>query len=411
MSSAVPAAATLRETAFFRFWLARVLSISGFQIISVVIGWQIYALTGRVFDLGLAGLCQFLPMVVLTLPAGHAADRYDRRDIVRICQAIEASIVAALALASHLGVVTPPAIFAAAVLLGAARTFEGPATAALLPAIVPQALFSRAIALTASAVQTASIVGPALGGLLYIAGAEVTYGFTSLVFLSAVALVSSLRVRRAPARREPATMESLLSGFAFIRSQPAVLGAISLDMVAVLLGGATALLPVYASDILQTGSTGLGLLRAAPAAGALAMSLLLARFPLERRAGRKMFAAVGVFGLATVVFGLSTSFALSLAALLAMGASDVVSVVVRGSLVQMATPDAMRGRVGAVNSMFIGTSNQLGEFESGMTAALLGTVPAVVLGGIGTIATAIVWMGLYPQLRRVQSLNDRPLGG
>lgn len=397
----------LRQTAFPLFWSARVLSSAGFQIAGVVIGWQVYALTGSVLDLGLVGLAQFLPMLVLTLPAGHAADRYDRRSIVFICQLLEAGIMAILALASYFGFITAPMVFLLAGLFGAARTFEAPATSALLPALVPAPLYPRAIALSSSANQTASIIGPAIGGGLYIAGAQWAYGAVCLSLLLASILVSRLVSTRLAPRREKVTLQSLFSGFSFIRHSPVVLGAISLDMVAVLLGGATALFPVFAQDVLHTGPLGLGVLRASPAAGALAMSLILSRRPMTDNIGVKMFLAVATFGVATIVFGLSSQFPVSMAALVLMGAADVVSVVIRSSLVQLATPDAMRGRVGAINSMFIGTSNQLGEFESGMTAALLGAPAAVIAGGLGTLAVALVWSRYFPDLREMRKFPAR----
>jgi MFS family permease len=253
--------------------------------------------------------------------------------------------------------------------------------------------------------QTATIVGPALGGLLYVAGPSFAYVVAAVLFLAASFLVAGIAMVRTPPRREPVSVASLLSGFVYIRDHPIVLGAISLDLFAVLLGGATALLPVFARDILHTDSIGLGVLRAMPAVGALLTSVFLARNPFRRRVGFTMFAAVVVFGLATIVFGLSTSYPVSMAALLVLGASDVISVVIRGSLVQLETPDAMRGRVSAVNSMFVGTSNQLGEFESGTTAALFGTVPAVVLGGVGTIVVALIWSRLFASLRKVETLS------
>ena len=409
MNSLPDSPLTLRQTGFPLFWTARALSSASFQIASVSIGWQVYALTGSVFDLGLVGLVQFIPMVLLTLPAGHVVDRFDRRKVVRNCQIVQATLMLLLGLVSWTGHVTAPVIFLLAALFGAARTFEGPATSALLPAIVPANLFPRAIALAASAFQSAAILGPALGGLLYIAGPHVAYFVVALFYLTASGLITSLASTRVAPPREKLTRQSLLSGFSFIRRQPVVLGAISLDMVAVLLGGATALLPVYAADILQVGSLGLGTLRAAPAAGALTTSLVLARYPISNHVGSIMFAAVAVFGLATVIFGLSSVYILSLAALILMGAADVVSVVIRSSLIQLATPDAMRGRVGAVNSLFIGTSNQLGEFESGLTAALVGAVPAVVAGGVGTIVVALVWSRLFPPLRLAKTFaGSRP---
>ncbi|MBE7197864.1 MAG: MFS transporter [Parafilimonas terrae] len=376
-----------------------------FQITAVVVGWQVYALTQSTFELGLVGLMQFVPMILLTLPAGHVADRYDRRTVVRTCQAIEGLVAVLLAVGTVEGALGTRAIFAAVAALGAARAFESPTVSALLPGVVSAERLPQALALSASAMQTAFVLGPALGGALYLLGAEVAYAAVAFLFFAASVLMASIRMERRPPPREPPTLASLLSGFVFIRDNPMVLGAISLDLFAVLLGGATALLPVFARDILRTSPVGLGLLRAAPAVGALVTSLVLARYPLRRHVGLKMFGAVALFGLATVVFGLSTSFPLSLFALAVLGAADVVSVVVRSSLVQVATPDAMRGRVSAVNSMFIGTSNQLGEFESGATAALFGTVPAVVVGGLGTIVVAGLWSALFPSLRGVQNLS------
>ena len=394
----------LRQPAFLRFWLARTLSTAAFQIVAVVVGWQIFTLTGSTLQLGLIGLMQFIPMLVLTIPAGHVADQYDRRTIVRVCQAVQALAAAALALGSLQGWLGAHGIFAAVAVIGAARTFESPTVSALLPGVVPAASLPSAFALSASAIQTATILGPALGGALYIAGPTLAYGAIALVFALASLLVGGIRLERAPPAREPPSLASLLSGFTYIRDHQIVLGAISLDLFAVLLGGATALLPVYARDILHTTPVGLGVLRAAPAVGALLTSVVLARRPLKHRAGAKMFLAVGLFGLATVVFGLSTSFPLSLVALAVLGAADVLSMVVRSSLVQLQTPDAMRGRVSAVNSMFVGTSNQLGEFESGLTASLFGTVPAVVAGGLGTILVAVLWSRLFPALRAVDDL-------
>lgn len=398
------ARALLRNPAFLRYWCARVLSMASFQIVSVVVGWQVYELTHSVFYLGLVGLMQFLAIFVLTLPAGMVADRHDRRLILRVCQGLSAIVAAALALGSLGGWLGIPAIFAGITLIGISRAFEHPTTQAFLANVVVPHDMPRALALASSAMQTAIIVGPALGGLLYIAGPGVAYGAVAVFYLLASLLIAGIKVRHVPPPREPVRLKNVFSGFTFIKSKPLILGAISLDLMAVLLGGATALLPVFAQDILHVGPVGLGALRAAPAVGALLVSVILARHPLRRRAGPAMFAAVATFGLATVVFGLSTWFPLSFLALVVLGGVDVVSVVVRGSLVQLGTPDAMRGRVSAVNSLFIGTSNQLGEFESGMTAALLGTVPAVVLGGVGTVVVAVLWMRMFPALRRVDDL-------
>jgi len=377
-------------------------------MLSVAIGWQVYALSGSAFDLGLVGLAEFLPVLLLTLIVGHVVDRYDRRMVLQLCQAAEAVAAAVLAIGSTGGWLGVYQIFAMAALIGAARSFEGPAQQALLPALVPRSLYTRAVALSSSAGQTAVILGPVLGGLLYIFGPAVVYWIATALFFIGSLLVAVIKAERTAPRREPATMRSVLAGIAFIRSQPQVLGAISLDLFAVLLGGATALLPIYARDILATGPWGLGLLRSAPALGALVMSLLLAHWPLRRRVGKTMLAAVAAFGVATVVFAVSQSFGLSIGALIVLGAVDMISVVVRHSLVQLSTPDEMRGRVSAVSSIFIGTSNQLGEFESGLTAAWLGVVPAVVVGGLGTIFVALIWFRVFPQLRDVDQLEASP---
>lgn len=377
---------------------SRVSSTLAYQVLAVAVGWQIYALTGSPFYLGLVGLAQFLPMFLLTLIAGHVADRYDRRAVIRTCQFIEAAGVAVLAAGSFWGWLSGEAILGIAFVVGAARAFENPSVQAFLPNLVPSNLFPRAVAWSASSSQVAFIVGPALGGLLYALDPAITYVIVGCLFVGAGIVISLIRVERLAEGAGSADVRSLFAGIAFIRANPAILGAISLDLFAVLLGGATALLPVYARDILHVGPWGLGFLRSSPALGALAMSIGLARRPLQSGIGRTMFVAVIVFGIATISFGLSTSLPLSLLSLAVLGAADVVSVVIRQSLVQMKTPDAMRGRVAAVNSMFIGTSNQLGEFESGVTAAWFGVVPAVLIGGIGTIVVALAWMRLFPQL-------------
>ena len=371
----------------------------------MAVGWLVYAKTGSAYALGLVGLFQFLPMVALTFLVGHLADRFDRRRIVATCQFIEAVALALLTLGDRDGKLAVPVLFAAVTLLGAARAFETPTMSALLPALVPDSLLPKAIAVSSSAMQTATIVGPSLGGLLYAAGASVPLGVSAFSLSAACCAMVFIKTKRTPPKREPISLQSIFSGVSFIRSRPIILGAISLDMFAVLLGGVTALLPIFARDILHTGPWGLGFLRSAPAAGALAMSVLLTQKPLNRRVGLKMFAAVMVFGMATIIFSISTSFAVSLAALLILGAADNVSVVIRISLVQLSTPDAMRGRVNAVNSLFVGTSNQLGEFESGMLAGLLGVIPSGIIGGIGTILIALLWMHLFPALRKINTLS------
>ena len=375
-------------------------------MLGVVVGWQLYDLTGSALDLGLVGLVQFVPMVVLTLVVGHVADRYDRRLIVVVCEVVKAAASAALALGSIGGWQSRTSIFALVAVLGAAQAFENPAMTALVPEVVSRSLITKAMAWVISAGQVAQIAGPAIGGFLYAVGPGVAYFTAGAMFILAGALAGAIRVERIVRAREPITLETVFSGVAFIRFRRVLLGTMSLDLFAVLLGGATALLPVYARDILGTGPAGLGLLRSAPAVGALATSIFLARYPLERRIGPTLFRSVIVFGLATVVFGLSTNFALSVIALAILGAADVVSMVIRVSLVQIRTPDAMRGRVSAVHSLFTGTSNQLGAFESGLAAALLGAVPAVLLGGVGTIAVAGLWMLLFPELRRLGRFEE-----
>ncbi|MEP9354160.1 MFS transporter [Xanthobacter sp. KR7-65] len=405
MTSSLPSAPRLRDhPAFALFWVSRVASALGFQMLGVAVGWLVYALTGSAVALGLVGLAQFLPILCLTLLVGHAADTFDRRRIVVGCQALSAATLAMLALGIVAGHTGLAAIYAAVMMIGACRAFEHPTMSALLPRLVPGEVLPRALAMSTSAMQMATIAGPAVGGFAYalgpvvpIAGAAACYGIAA----GAMALVRDAHV---PGPRNALSLETLLSGLAFIRRSPVVLGSISLDLFAVLLGGVTALLPIFASDILHVGAEGLGALRAAPAAGAVLMSLLLARAPPSRRVGSMMFVAVAVFGLATIVFSLSSSFLLSLGALFVLGAADNVSVVIRSSLVQLSTPDEMRGRVSAVNSLFVGTSNQLGEFESGMAAALFGAVGAGVIGGIGTLIVAIAWTRLFPALVRVDAM-------
>lgn len=372
---------------------------------AVAIGWQLYVLTGSALDLGLVGLVQFVPTFVLTLPAGQLADRFDRRRVVGVCQLVETSGAVTFALGSLGGWLTKESMFGIVAVVGAARAVEQPSVNALMSSLVPAGLIPRASALAASAQQSAQIVGPALGGLLYAVGPHVAYATAAALFLAAAVASALIPVVARSRTREPITLESIFSGIAFIQRSSVLVGTMSLDLFAVLLGGATALLPIYARDILGTGPWGLGLLRSAPAVGALSMSLVLARFPMERRVGRTLFRAVIAFGLATLVFALSRRLVLSLAALAVLGASDVVSVVIRFSLVQIRTPEAMRGRVNAVRSLFTGTSNHLGELESGVTAAFVGIVPAVVIGGLGTIAVAVLWMALFPDLWRLRTYD------
>jgi MFS family permease len=403
----------LRHWPFAAFWSVRVCATVAMQMQSVALGWQIYALTDSPFDLGLVGLAQFLPALILFLLTGHVADRYDRRIVLRICQMLEALAVATLAWGTAAGWITREAILAAALVLGAARAFEAPALSALLPTIVPTELFPRAVAGAASANQFATIAGPAAGGLIFAISPVAAYGLSATLFLTASILVGLIPLIAALGRPDRFSVASLFAGFSFIRNQPIVLGAISLDLFAVLLGGATALLPVFARDVLHTDAAGLGLLRACPAIGALATSILLTRWPLRQNVGRIMYACVALYGIATIAFALSEVMALSMAALAVLGCADLISVVIRSTLVQLCTPDAMRGRVSAVNSLFIGTSNQLGEFRAGAMAALLGSVPAVLIGGIGTLLIVVIWIRLFPQLYgadTMQSVRPRASG-
>jgi MFS family permease len=387
------------------FWIARLSSTLAYQMLSVAVGWQIYALTGSPLYLGLVGFAQFLPTLLLSLFAGHVADRYDRRFVFSVCQIVQGVGVLALAVGSFQGWMSREHILFIVFLIGSARTFTMPASQALLPNLVSPALFARATALTASLSQVGFIAGPALGGFLYTAGPTVVYVSVSAAFLAGALLVFLISIRETPGNREPVSLRSVFAGIVFIKSKPTILGAISLDLFAVLLGGATALLPVYAREILFTGPWGLGFLRSAPAVGALLMSAFLAHLSLRHHMGKIMFAAVAVFGLSTMAFAISTSFILSLAMLVILGAADMISVVIRQSLVQIETPDQMRGRVSAVNSLFIGTSNQLGEFESGLTAAWFGTKAATLIGGIGTLIVATVWTRLFPALAEVDNLD------
>ncbi len=399
------AASLLRHRPFLVFFAARSLSRFASQIAAVANGWLIYDLTGSAFYLGLAGLTQFLPTAALVFVAGHAVDRYDRRRVMQLCQIAEGLTAVWLAWGSLQGWLTVPMGFAAVLVFGTANAFESPAGAALLPAVAPPGRVQQATSVFTAGAQVATITGPALGGVAYALSPGAPFATMALFWLAAAVLIAAMALERPVEARDPPTLGALFDGVHFVRSNPTILGTISLDLFAVLLGGATALLPIYARDILHTGPWGLGVLRGAPAVGALLMTFVLARFSIRRRVGIRMFQAVIAFGIATVVFALSSRLWLSLAALAAMGAADTVSVVIRFSLVQLATPDAMRGRVGAVNFLFINASNQLGEFESGMVAALVGAVPSAVLGGLGTIAVALLWMRLFPALRHVERLE------
>ncbi|MCC2108155.1 MAG: MFS transporter [Hyphomicrobiales bacterium] len=389
--------------AFALYLVARVFTALSFQMAGVAIGWLVYARTGSAYNLGLVGLAQFLPMVALTFVVGPLADRIDRRRIVATCEIVNLVTLVLLAIGAARDWLGAPAIFAAVAVLGAARAFEHPSMSALLPGVVGESELPKAVAYASSAMQTATIIGPALGGLLYAFGASTPLGLAALMSAATCIAILAIPLDRKPPSKEPVTLASVFSGLSFIWRRPVILGAISLDLFAVLLGGVTALLPIYAHDILETGSLGLGLLRSAPAVGAVAMSFFIGRI-VGANVGRTMFVSVCVFGLAILVFALSRNMILSLAALAITGAADNVSVVIRQSLVQLGTPDEMRGRVSAVNSLFIGTSNQLGEFESGMVAGLFGAVAAGVIGGVGTILVALLWMRLFPDLRKQDRL-------
>ena len=391
---------------FMRFWFGRIASASGNQMLMVAIGWQMYSLTNSAWDLGLVGLCQFLPALVLTLPAGHAADHGHRGRILAICMTAEVAIALILTMAEVGGWADRNLLLMVSVALGMAKAFQMPAQQALVPLLVPAPLLPKALAFSAGGMQVAIIGGPALGGLIYVAGANVVYMVCAGLFAVSAGLFMSVRHAHVPPPKEPVTWNTVLAGFHFIWRRPQILGAISLDLFAVLLGGAVALLPMFAKDVLHVGPWGLGLLRSAPAVGALIMSIVLTRWPIQRQAGKTMFIAVAVFGVSMLVFGLSTLFALSFFALAVSGAADMVSVVIRQSLVQLDTPNEMRGRVSAVNSIFIGASNQLGEFESGATAALLGPVGSVVLGGLGTLLVAALWMRWFPALAQRDRLHE-----
>jgi MFS family permease len=389
----------LAQGQFVRFLCARVAGTLANQMLMVALAWHMYDITGSAWDLGMVGLFQFVPALLMTLPAGQVADRVHRGRIFACCMAAQASMALLLVWATQSGEASRTLIFVVSVVLGLARAFQMPAQQAIVPQLVPRPMLQKAIALSATGMQAAFVCGPALGGLLYTLGVTTVYASCMALLALACALTLAVRYRHQPTT-VAATWPAFFAGLAFVWERKVLLGAISLDLFAVLLGGATALLPIYARDILHAGPMGLGLLRASPAVGALAMSMVLVRWPLQRQVGPKLLSAVGVFGLATVAFALSGQFWLSLIALAVTGAADSISVVIRSTLVQLETPDDMRGRVSAVNSIFIGASNQLGEFESGATAALMGPVGSVLLGGVGTLLVAGSWMKLFPALAR-----------
>ena len=391
----------LRHRNFTLYLSARTLATLAVQMQNVAIGWQVYSMTHNLFDLGLIGLAQFAPFLLLILIAGHAADRYDRRNLIAI--ALAAQLLCGLTLLAFtmagLGTVWP--VFAVLVLFGSARAFMGPATQAILVNLVPPESFSKAVALSSSSFHVAVILGPTLGGLFYLAGPKTVYIISSALLVAAVVMMCMVKSVKQPSNREPATWHTVLEGLRFVRSRPVVLGAISLDLFAVLFGGATALLPALAHDVLHVGPTGLGMLRTAPGAGAALCSIALAFFPITRRVGLWMFGGVAVFGAGTLVLGATSTFIVALVALFLMGAGDMISVYVRHLLVQYETPDAIRGRVSAVNSVFIGASNELGEFESGVTAGWMGLTRAILFGGAATLAVTGLWAWLFPVLSRM----------
>ncbi|HEY8567429.1 MAG TPA: MFS transporter [Beijerinckiaceae bacterium] len=402
------ARALFRQRSFLLYWSARFLAAFAVQIVSVSVGWQVYDLTRDPFDLGLVGLVQFLPSLALVLVTGAVADRYDRRLIVALCIGVEFLCAAALLALTLSGNRSVGPIFAVLAVLGIARAFIGPSVQSLLPNVVPREMLATAIAWNSSAWQIATIVGPVVGGLLYGLSPEVAFSTAAVLFLAGASFALLLPRIRAEHAGEPATWTTIVAGFRYVWSNKIVLGAISLDLFAVLLGGATALLPAYARDILDVGPWGLGLLRAGPGIGAIAMAAALGLYPLRDRAGAIMFLGVGAFGLFTVIFGLSTLVWLSVIALVLMGAADMVSVYVRETLIQLATPDEVRGRVNAVNMVFIGASNELGEFRAGTLAGFIGVVPAVVIGGVGTMIVTVLWMRWFPELRRARRLDGVP---
>ncbi|HWG58406.1 MAG TPA: MFS transporter [Candidatus Acidoferrales bacterium] len=401
-------AAVFRFASFRHYEMARLLIVLSTEMQSVAVGWQLYDITKRPMSLGFAGLAQFLPLILLFLVSGHVADRMDRKRMLMVCYAAFAVCSGLLFVLGARGIRTAGPIYAVLVLVGVVRAFNGPAVRALLPHVAPGEYFASAVAWNATVFQAATILGPALGGLIYAfaRGPAAVYATAMCGGCAAAAIVAGISVRERVRETQPATWQTVMAGLRFIHREKLILGSISLDLFAVLLGGAVALLPVYAREILKTGPWGLGLLRSAPGLGAAVMAVLLAYRPLRRRAGATMLWCVAAFGVFTIVFGLSRNIAVSMAALVLVGAADMVSVVIRATLVQVGTPDAMRGRVNAVDMIFVGASNEFGEFESGITAQWLGTVPAVVLGGIGAILVTALWAWKFPDLRRADRLAN-----
>lgn len=393
----------IRDFSFF--FSVRFMTVLATQMVDVSVAWLIYDVTGSALALGFIGLCIFLPNIVFLLVAGHVADSFERRRVLVLCYSVSMAASLGLLLAVSRGTPQPWLIFVLVAVIGTARAFASPSSAAILPNIVPRAVFPNAIALTSSASQTAAIAGPAVGGLIYAFGAHVVFLTTATIFGAAVICLLAMQARPAAALKEKVTWAYLTAGISFIRGNPYVLGAITLDLFAVLLGGATALLPIFAKDVYQTDAFGLGVLRSAPAIGAVAMSLAIVHFNLRRNIGVRLFQSVALFGVATIAFGLSTSFWMAFFCLVVLGSADMVSVFIRSALVQIETPDAMRGRVSAVNSMFIGASNELGQFEAGVVAHFTGAVAAVVIGGTGTLAVTLAGMKIFPALLKRDRLD------
>lgn len=397
--------AAFRHSSYTRFFFARFLLSFSQQIVSVAVGWQMYDQTGSAIYLGLIGLVQFLPSLLLILVTGSVADRYNRRAIAALCSLVSALCTLALLVMTLMGSFTPLPVFAVLLIFGIERAFMSPAVQSLAPNLVPEEALSNAIAWNSSSWQLAAITGPVLGGLLYGVSAPTAYTVAVIFSVLGAALLYMIPKPVQKTTGETKSWAMILGGFSFIRAEKVVLGAISLDLFAVLLGGATALMPIFARDILTLGPWGLGLLRAAPGLGAIVMAIFLAAYPLRHRAGIYMFIGVALFGVGTIIFGVSTNTEVSIAALALMGAADMVSVYVRESLIALWTPDQLRGRVNAVNMVFVGASNELGEFRAGTMAAIFGAVPAVVIGGIGTLVVAAIWASSFPKLRRIDTLD------
>jgi MFS family permease len=394
----------LRHRSFVLFWCARTATTGAYQMLGVAVGWQLYDMTNNPLDLGIVGLMQFIPIVTLAIFVGQLADRYDRRAVIRLTQAAKAVGALVLALGTVSGWLSREVMFVILFAIGIARSFELPTIHAILPDIVPQQILPRAIAASATAQQTAIICGPAVGGFLYVLGPAAVYLTCGAAFVAAAVLVSFVHTIYAKRDKTPISLATLFAGFRYIRGRQVLFGVISLDLFAVMLGGVTALLPIYARDVLETGPWGLGLLRSSPAVGALIVSVVLSQYMITRQAGKWLFASVAAYGLAIALFGVSGWLLLSMLALAAYGAADAVSVVIRHSLVLSRTPNEMMGRVMAVNTMFTGSSGTLGDFRAGVMAAWLGAVPAVVIGGIGAILITLLWMRMFPELPRINKL-------